>query len=176
MELTRTYPITPVCQALGVSRSSYYYHPRQVDESQLKAAIKEIAGQFVTYGNRRITAQLNRHGYRVGRQRVRRLMKALNIRGKGNKPKICTTRSESKLHPTENLLIGLDIIRPDQVWVSDITLCVSPHGSGIPGDSDGCVYPNYPGMASESKYRPSPDPYCATQSSEERKLPGNSPL
>jgi hypothetical protein len=40
---------------LGLSPSTYYYQPVLSDESELEAAIDEIAGQYPRYGTRRVT-------------------------------------------------------------------------------------------------------------------------
>ena len=50
--------MTLVCQALDVARSSYYYQPVARDEEALKQAISDLAGQWPTYGYRRITQLL----------------------------------------------------------------------------------------------------------------------
>jgi hypothetical protein len=51
------YPVSAACELLELSPSTYYYRPVQADESELEAAIEEIAGQFPIYGTRRITNQ-----------------------------------------------------------------------------------------------------------------------
>lgn len=126
MQLAKEYKISRVCRALNISRGVYYYQPRQIEESKLRAAVKEIAGEFVTYGNRRITQQLKRRGYHVGRDRIRRIMKELDIRTKVKNKAIKTTQSDLDAPPTQNLVKKLDILHPDQVWVSDITYIQLP--------------------------------------------------
>ena len=92
MSLSELYPIQLLCSSLGISRSSYYYQPQQRDEVALKEELKKIAGEFVKYGSRRLSEQLKRSGYPVGRERVRRLMRELNIEIKpSKKPKPKTT-------------------------------------------------------------------------------------
>ena len=56
---TAGYPITMVCDLLELPRSTYYYQPVQVDETELQTAIEDLAGQFPTYGTRRITHQFH---------------------------------------------------------------------------------------------------------------------
>ena len=77
--LAQTYPVTMVCQVLDLPRSSYYYQPVERDESDLKAAIEELAGQWPTYGYRRITAELQRDGWDVNHKRVTRLMRKMGL-------------------------------------------------------------------------------------------------
>lgn len=122
MSLSELYPIQLLCSSLGISRSSYYYQPQQRDEVALKEELKKIAGEFVKYGSRRLSEQLKRSGYPVGRERVRRLMRELNIEIKpSKKPKPKTTDSDHTHSGVQNLVQGLEIIRPEQVWVADIT-------------------------------------------------------
>ncbi len=70
------YLIRSACQMLALPRSSYYYHPSEREENQrLQQAIQTVAGEWPTYGYRRITAQLNRQGWVVNHKRVMRLMR-----------------------------------------------------------------------------------------------------
>jgi putative transposase len=122
MSLSDFYPVECLCSALGLPRSSYYYRPQHRDESALKKDMKEIAGKFVKYGSRRLKEQLKRRGYQIGRERTRRLMRELDIEIKpSKKPKPKTTDSEHSHWGVQNLVHKLEIVRPEQVWVADIT-------------------------------------------------------
>lgn len=111
------------CHALGLPRSSYYYHARVKQENDLKEAIQAVAGQFPTYGTRRITHQLRRppRRYAVGRKRIQRLMRSMNLLRPVKRVKIRTTNSEHGFPRFPNLMKDLVIAYPDQVWVADIT-------------------------------------------------------
>ncbi len=117
------YPITAGCELLDLSRSTYYYSPVQADESAIEAAIDEIAGQFPTYGTRRVTHQLRRspHEILVNRKRVRRIMAQKGLLRPVKRSKKRTTDSEHPYPRYPNLVKELEITYPDQVWVSDIT-------------------------------------------------------
>lgn len=82
-ELTQKgrYPVTQVCELLGLEPSSYFYRSKQANEQQLAADMKLVAGQHPTYGTRRITHQLQRkpYGYRVNRKRIQRLMRKYGL-------------------------------------------------------------------------------------------------
>lgn len=121
MELSKIYPITLICNVLDYPRSSFYYEPVERDERDLKAAIVQVAGEWPTYGYRRITAQLRRQGLVVNSKRVRRLMKELGVTGKRPVRRRRTTNSEHSFPRYPNLVHDLDIVRPNQVWVSDIS-------------------------------------------------------
>ena len=121
--VTEGYPITQVCDLLGLSRSTYHYQPVQADENELQSAIEDLAGQYPTYGTRRITHQLRRPPYRihVNRKRVRRVM-AEKMLLRPQKQRIKRTTDSQHPYPRyRNLVKDLEIRFPDQVWVSDVT-------------------------------------------------------
>jgi len=120
--LAQEYSVDLACQLLGCARSSYYYQPQPVDDSQLSRLIEETAAQWPTYGYRRITAQIRRDKkIVVNPKRVRRLMAELDLPLKKKNKKRRTTNSEHAYPRYPNLVEGLEIVRPNQVWVSDIT-------------------------------------------------------
>ena len=112
-----------VCRILDLPRSSYYYHAQVKQENDLKEAIQSVAGQYPTYGTRRITHQLRRppHQYAVGRKRIQRLMRSMSLLRPVKRVKIRTTNSEHAFPRFSNLMKDLVIACPDQVWVADIT-------------------------------------------------------
>jgi len=117
------YPITSVCELLDLSRSTYYYQPVQADEVELQTAIEDLAGQFPTYGTRRITHQLRRLPYKihVNRKRVHRVMAEKKLLRPQKRRKRRTTDSQHPYPRYLNLVKDLKITFPDQVWVSDVT-------------------------------------------------------
>jgi putative transposase len=117
------YPITTACDIVGLSKSSYYYKAVDVDETKLEAAIEEIAGQLPTYGTRRIAQQLRRppHKMIVNRKRARRIMAEKRLLRPVKKRKRRTTDSQHPYPRYPNLVKDLEVIYPEQVWVSDIT-------------------------------------------------------
>ena len=68
-----------LCEVLGVPRSSAYYQPQPSEDRLLGDALSELAGQWPTYGYRRLTIMLKRQGFAVNTKRVRRLMHELGI-------------------------------------------------------------------------------------------------
>jgi putative transposase len=112
-----------VCHVLDLPRSSYYYSGRPKEEDALKDAIQSVAGQYPTYGTRRITHQLRRapYQYRVGRKRIQRLMRSMRLLRPVKRVKIRTTNSEHWFPRFRNLMEDLAVTYPDQVWVADIT-------------------------------------------------------
>ncbi len=78
------------------------------------------------YGSRRMTAYLCKLGHRVNRKRVQRLMRTLGLVGMAPGPNTSKAHPQHKIYPY--LLRGLDIIRPNQVWSTDITYIRMPRG------------------------------------------------
>lgn len=120
--LVQTHPVAVVCRVLECARSSYYHRSGvSTEEAALKAAIQRVAAEWPTYGSRRITAQLRREGWEVNRKRIRRLMREMGLQGPVKRQKRRTTRSEHPFPRYPNRVEGLVVVRPEQVWVSDIT-------------------------------------------------------
>jgi len=120
--LAEEHPVSVACEVLGVDRSSYYYQPIEpTDEARLKEAIKETAAEWPTYGYRRITEQLRREGWVVNHKRVQRLMGLMGIQAQIRPRKRRTTNSEHDFPRYPNLVLELEVVRPEQVWVCDIT-------------------------------------------------------
>jgi putative transposase len=117
------YPVAVVSKLLGLSRSTFYYQAKQAQESELVDAIEGIAGQFPTYGTRRIVQQLRRppHEIWVNRKRVRRIMAQKGLLRPLKRRKKRTTDSDHPYLRYPNLVKSLEVTHPDQVWVSDIT-------------------------------------------------------
>ena len=111
---------------LGVSRSSVYYRPRpdSQEELDLLKRLDELFTENPVYGSRRLQQMLKREGVRVGRRRIRRLMRKLGLWAVGPKPDTSKPHPEHKVYPY--LLRGLNIERPNHVWATDITYIRMP--------------------------------------------------
>ena len=90
IEMSRSeFEVGKMCRALGVSRSGYYawrrkpVSDREKENQKLAAAIRDIhEWSRNTYGSPRVHAELRDRGYRIGRNRVARLMREQKIRSK----------------------------------------------------------------------------------------------
>jgi len=120
-QLAGAYPVRLVCQVLAVAPSSFYYRASPREESALEAAIGQLTGQWPTYGYRRITAELRRAGWTVNHKRVARLMSAMGLKVRRRPTGPRTTDSSHGRPRYPNLVRDLTVVRPDQVWVADIT-------------------------------------------------------
>ena len=112
-----------LCHLLDLPRSSYYYHPVKREEDELRQAIEAVTSRFVTYGSRRVTQELRRPPYeiRISRKRTQRLMREMGLQRTQKRRKRSTTDSQHGFARYPNLVADMEVIYPDQVWVSDIT-------------------------------------------------------
>jgi transposase InsO family protein len=117
------YPVELACQLVDLPRSTFYYKSRKASEGSLAGDLKTVAGQFPTYGTRRITHQLRRSPYWYGlnRKHTQRLMRKLGLLQPVKRKKCRTTNSDHPYPRYPNLVKDLNITSPEQVWVSDIT-------------------------------------------------------
>ncbi len=120
-QLAEQYPVQVICRVWEIPRSTYYYRSQASDEHELRAALQRLAGQWPRYGSRRLTAQLQREGFQVNRKHIQRLMRELGVQGHTYAKKRRTTNSEHSFPRYPNLVEQLEVVRPDQVWVSDMT-------------------------------------------------------
>jgi len=111
------------CDVVGMARSTYYYRSRARDESQIGIDLEQVAGQYPKYGTRRITHQLRRapYGYQINRKHVQRLMREKKLLRPVKRTKYRTTNSQHPYPRYPNLMKAMEVVRPEQAWVSDIT-------------------------------------------------------
>jgi len=129
-ELSKNYPVGPLCQAVQVARSGYYswlkgQEPaREVANGQLVEQIKTIyEAKRGTYGSPRITHELRRAGQKCNHKRVERLMRQQGLKGRrGKKRKVRTTNSDHDQPVAPNLLLERAAPqKTDEVWVAVLT-------------------------------------------------------
>ena len=78
------------------------------------------------YGSRKIRQCLRKLGYTINRKRVQRLMGILGLSGMAPGPNTSRPHPQHKVYPY--LLRGVNVIRPNQVWSTDITYIRLPRG------------------------------------------------
>ena len=130
------WPVVHLCRLLGVPRSAYYdwrERPGRVIPSEelamrqrMKALFRASRGSL---GSRTLARKLREEGFEIGRDRTRRLMKALNLRVKPKRKYKATTDSKHRLPVAENVLNRrFNPTGPNQVWGVDITYLWSQEG------------------------------------------------
>jgi transposase InsO family protein len=121
MQLASLYPVELLCALVDLPRSSFYYRAVPRDDSALEEQIRKVTGAWPTYGVRRVTHQLARDYQPVNIKRVRRVMRQIGATRKNKRKRRRTTQSDHPFPRYPNLVQDLDVVRPDQVWVADIT-------------------------------------------------------
>lgn len=121
-------PVKTTAELLGVSKSGYYSwlkrngkNSREIRDRPIVEEIHKIIHQFPGYGYRRVTRQLKRQGHHVNHKRVLRLMREHGLTFKHRHWHPITTDSEHRNPVYPNLLRGMEIERPNQVWAADFT-------------------------------------------------------
>jgi transposase InsO family protein len=124
-----SYPVNMLCRLLRVQRSVYYDwrdRPGKVMPAQelaLRRRMKELfAASRESLGTRTMMKHLCEEGFEIGRDRTRRLMKALQLKVKQKRKYKVTTDSKHRLPVAENVLDRQFSPRaPNQAWGTDIT-------------------------------------------------------
>ena len=109
------------CDLLGIARSTLYYTPSKAKDQDLRI-MEELDRLYLedpTRGTRRMTKELRKMGYQVGRCHVRRLMQIMRLKTVYCRPR--TTVIDAAKYKYPYLLRNLDIVRPNQVWALDIS-------------------------------------------------------
>jgi putative transposase len=109
------------CALLGLAAASYYYRaaPESAENLFYQRLLDEEYTRHPFYGVRKMTVWLRLQNYVVGPKRVRRLLRAMGLMAVYPKPRLSLNASAHKRFPY--LLKGLAIVRPNQVWSTDIT-------------------------------------------------------
>ncbi len=109
------------CALVGLAPASYYY--RALPESSENLLYQRLLDEEYTrhpfYGVRKMTFWLRSLRHAVGPKRVRRLLRAMGLMAVYPKPRLSGNPLGHKRYPY--LLKGVAIVRPNQVWSTDIT-------------------------------------------------------
>ena len=123
------YSVSQMSRVLQVTKSAYYDWTQRgatlvsAEEFALYSRMKALFAQSRgSLGSRGMVRQLYKEGHRLGRYRVRRLMKRLGLVVKIKRQYRVTTQSRHDLPVAGNVLNReFTQARPNQVWVADIT-------------------------------------------------------
>jgi len=121
--------VEPICKEVQVAPSTYYAAiarqpaARQQRDHQLKVEIGRVhRDNFGVYGIEKVWRQLNREGIQVGRDRVHRLMRELDLEGvvRGKRTPITTMAIEVN-RPDDLVERNFSAVAPNALWVADLT-------------------------------------------------------
>lgn len=131
------YPVTILCDVLGVSPAGYYAW-RSRPESRRSAANRDLVDDIKRvhrdtsgrYGSPRIHIELKAQGRGVSRGRIERLMRQHGIRAIMAQPRrVRTTDSRHDFPIAPNLLNrNFTAAAPNRIWLTDITYIETDQG------------------------------------------------
>lgn len=109
------------CQLLGVNRNRLNPKAERISQEDelLLRLLDELHMQFPFYGSRKLQRELQDSGWKIGRQRLRRLMRILGIVAMVPQPSTSKPNKEHTVYPY--LLRNREIKKVDEVWCADIT-------------------------------------------------------
>ena len=114
-------PVVRQVQLLDLSRSSVYYQPQPISESdlQLMRRIDKLHLDYPFAGARMLRDMLRLDKIMVGRKHISTLMKQMGIEALYRKANTSRRNQAHRIYPY--LLRHLTIDRPNQVWAMDTT-------------------------------------------------------
>jgi len=113
--------ISRQAKLLDISRSSVYYVPRAISETDLKLMrrLDELHLEHPFMGARMLKRELAQEGIEVGRRHIGTLMQILNIEAMAPKPGTSKPRLGHTIYPY--LLRHVSVTQANQVWARDTT-------------------------------------------------------
>lgn len=115
---------------MGCSRQAFYkakvnQQIKKKDVKYMKKKVLQIRKDQARIGGRKLIYLLQndfkKAGIEIGRDKFFKFLKAQHLLVKKKKNRIITTRSYKRFREHPNLIKDLEVKRPEQVWVSDIT-------------------------------------------------------
>jgi len=111
---------------MGIARSTYYHQPFKQElqlkrDMELRELIEQIHIDLPGYGYRRVKEHLLRDGKRVNAKRIRRVMRTYSLFSSLKKMMRGRGQALGKRLVFPNLVRGIKLTGPNQVWATDIT-------------------------------------------------------
>jgi transposase InsO family protein len=122
----KAIPVQQSCRILGVSRSGYYEAKHRSAKQVFCKTSAHLKTAFMashkSYGSRRLVSAMGMQGIKIGRHKVRRLMRDANLKPVWKRKFINTTDSKHDMPVAANILNRqFNPLEPNTVYVSDIT-------------------------------------------------------
>jgi transposase InsO family protein len=131
------FPIRLLCRTLAVTPSGFYAWrrrpvcpPRLTADLTLRRHLRVVhAASRGVYGSPRLLRALRLGGHHVGRNRIIRLMRLEQLRGRPRRRFRLTTTADAHAAPAPNhLRQDFTVAVPNRVWVADITAVPTHEG------------------------------------------------
>ena len=135
-EHQESHNVELMARAVHSSRSGYYRwlkKPRseqKQEDDRLVDLISEIQRRSrYRYGSPRVTEALHRQGYRVGHNRIARLMRENDL-GRRVRKRFRSTTDSKHTHPVAENVVNrqFEVPRVNHTWVSDISFIATAEG------------------------------------------------
>lgn len=114
-----------MCELSRVSRAGFYRDWEQKAPSEAAMALREAIQQAALanrgLGYRRITPAVQRAGFVVGTEKVRRILRDDNLLAVRRRKFVVTTDGNHRFRVYPNLAESLELNAVNQLWVADIT-------------------------------------------------------
>ena len=110
--VSKGFPKSRSAYLAGIARSMIYYQRRKREpqyDADLEKRISDIVTERPSYGTRRVTAMIRRSGSKIGRNRVRRHMRHMNL--------VTTHKKVHGRHVPRTVVVA----RPNIMWETDFT-------------------------------------------------------
>jgi transposase InsO family protein len=117
-----------LCRLFGYSKQAYYKRlniEESVDYKQVKSLVMDVRSQLPRSGGRKlyhmISGELEAKGIKMGRDKLFDYLRSEHLLVPNRKKYHKTTNSKHWMRKYPNSIKGIEIKRPEQVWVADIT-------------------------------------------------------
>jgi transposase InsO family protein len=131
------WSISQLSVGFGIRRDAYYkYLQRNTQSKAMKSLIlsmvrerrKDQGREGCKKMHKAFREEFQDKGIKVGRDKLFDILREHDMLVKRKRSYVKTTNSYHKFHKYANLIKGLEINRPNKVWVSDITYIRLTHG------------------------------------------------
>ena len=118
--------LSSLCELFGYTRQGYWkqrqeHYREEIDTTALLNEVREVRADMPRCGARKLQVILESRGHKIGRDRLFELLRSEGMLVVRRHTRIVTTYSRHWMKKYANLIKGMEIMRPNQVWVSDIT-------------------------------------------------------
>lgn len=130
MATEKVISVTAVCRQLGYSKQAYYksLHARKLkvcNSSIIKGRVLSVRSQMPRLGTRKLHYLLKqkaqKDGITIGRDALFQLLRQEGLLISRKRSYTKTTNSKHWMHKYSNLVKNIEVRRPEEVWVADIT-------------------------------------------------------
>ena len=129
------FSLNILLKIIKLARSTYYYHLKQLDQSdkddEVKAEIQSIYTEHKeNYGYRRMTLELRKRGFAVNHKKVQRLMKVLGLTARIRRKRKYSSYQGEVGKKADNLIQRqFEATKPMQKCYTDVTEFAIPASS-----------------------------------------------